>query len=86
MVNCELPGVGGHKIESLVFEEAVDPSTKQVFREYKLLCIKCGKSLEELKVPAKQTRGPRKNKLAAVPPQEPASDQSASPVSATTLD
>jgi hypothetical protein len=56
---CSTTAAGAsHHINSLKVGETVDPVLKVVVGEYKLICICCGLSLEEIH-PAKRTRKPR---------------------------
>jgi hypothetical protein len=48
-----------HNIQSLRTAEMIDPHTKTIVGEYKLICSGCGQSLEEIHSP-KKTRKPRK--------------------------
>lgn len=59
-----------HKITSLRTGEVVDPTTRTVVGEFRILCTGCGKSLDEIHSEAKVIRrGPRKKKYSA--PEEP---------------
>lgn len=70
MFECEMVGSSGHSIQSLKTAEAVDPKTNVVFSEYKVICIRCGKNLEEINKP-KQTRTRRVKPAAAAPETPP---------------
>jgi hypothetical protein len=80
MFNCEVPGLPGHRIQSIVVDEGVDPVTKQKVYEYQILCIQCGRTLEEVRAGAKQTRGPRKKKLEVTQIAKPPENVSEIPV------
>jgi hypothetical protein len=72
-----------HQLQSLVVAEGIDPTTKQLVHEYKILCIRCGMSLEEIRAPQKITRR-RKEKNGSAP--APASDSPAFPAPAPSPD
>ncbi len=61
-------GGEGHRIESLRIEEGVDPSSKVVVGAYKVLCTKCGLTLEEIRAPEKGTRRRRSKPETAIAP------------------
>jgi hypothetical protein len=65
---CELDGPS-HHIVSLRTEEGVDPSSKLLVGAYKVICLKCGLTLEEIVGPKKVSRRSRKPKPVAGSPE-----------------
>lgn len=54
--------VKGHLIQSVVKEEALDPSTKLLVSDRTLICIQCGKSRDEILNEKPSVSRPRKAK------------------------
>lgn len=66
MFDCEIAGHGGHKIESLRIEEFYEPLGKVTVGKFNLLCIRCGKSLEQVSA-GKKVRRSKKDKASTLP-------------------
>lgn len=70
-----------HKIESLRVEEGVDPISKQLVGAFKVICVKCGKTLEQIANPVLKVRRSRKPKSAVAPAEAPAPGSEVDPKS-----
>lgn len=68
MVACVGPN---HNIISLKTEEAYDPVSRYVIATRKVLCSRCGQSVEEIRGPQKKTRRSKKQMAAENSPGVP---------------
>jgi hypothetical protein len=74
-IKTSVCGVKGHDIASVVARETQIPGTAIMARQYEILCVQCGASLEEIRKELKSRSGTsqrdRKAKAAAsAPPAE----------------